>query len=167
MNITLVPEDGTGMSTANTLCTLVEATAILLNDPQATDWIGSEDDEKRKAALVRSMELMREHLRWNGETLNSTQRAPLPRTGLFDRNGYEVLSTAVPEDGKRAQAYLALLLFRDDRISESGDGIEAAVRMGQTSVTYGSGGSGVELIPDWVRAPIRPFLDESIHVWRA
>src|SRR3990167_7819309 len=109
MNITLVPEDGTGMSTANTLCTLVEATAILLNDPQATDWIGSEVDEKRKAALVRSMELMREHMRWNGETLNSTQRAPLPRTGLFDRNGYEVLSTAVPEDGKRSEEHTSEL----------------------------------------------------------
>src|SRR3989338_4599326 len=102
-----------------------------------------------------------------GDNLELHAAGAITAHRAVDRNGYGVLSTAVPEDWKRAQAYLALLLFRDDRISESGDGIEAAVRMGQTSVTYGSGGSGVELIPDWVRVPIRPFLDESIHVWRA
>lgn len=169
MAITLVPEDGTGVSTANTLCTLAEATTILATDPHASDWAASSDTEKKNAALVRAMELMREQLRWKGRPKNSAilHPAPLPRYGLFDANGYYISSSAVPEAGKRAQSYLALLLFRDDRIAEAGDGIEQSVTMGRTSVTYGNSGSSVELIPDWVRAPIRTFLDDSLHVLRA
>lgn len=84
----LTPEDGTGLSTADSLVSLTYANTYLATVGLSTNWIASDTDSaKREAALRRAAIVVSEWSpEWLGQQLTLTQALAWPRVG-YDRVG--------------------------------------------------------------------------------
>ena len=80
----LVPEDGTGLSTADSLCARAFADAYLLSVGLSTNWLASDTDgAKRDAALrIASIVVSEWEPEWLGCQLTTAQAFAWPRVGL-------------------------------------------------------------------------------------
>lgn len=84
----LVPEDGTGLANADSLCTRAYANAYHATVNQSTNWEASDTDgAKRDAALRVAAIVVSEWVpEWLGCQLTTTQALAWPRVG-YDRQG--------------------------------------------------------------------------------
>lgn len=118
MAITLVVEDGTGKSNANSYASIANGDAYHDAHLYATDWTGATDATKDKALAMATRQLD-EKFRWDGTKESETNALQWPRHGTTDRGGWAIDSDEIPQDLINATAELARLLIGTDRTAES------------------------------------------------
>lgn len=84
--------------------------------------------------------------RWNGTRLTQEQALDWPRADVFDRDGYEVPSSPLPADLKRAHAEASLLCLGGDPLPDvtadsSVGAVSESVSVGPISVSETYGGA--------------------------
>jgi hypothetical protein len=164
--MTLIPEDGTGLSTANSYCSLAEANAYHDGRGFVATWTNATVASKT-TALLWATRLLDEQYCWSGSPVLSTQALGWPRYSAYDRHGYAVASTIVPTAVKDATAELARQLLDNDRVAQADDGQPSSVSLGSASVTYATGAKGADVVPAGVYRMIRPYLNLTRTVMRA
>lgn len=109
----LVTEDGTGLSNAESLCSVAVADArhTALGN---TAWTGA--DAVKEAALRRATQYMMQRYRtqWKGTRLLRAQALDWPRYGVIRDGIYDVDTNIVPDEVANACADLALRALSDD-----------------------------------------------------
>lgn len=130
----LTVENGTGLSTANAYVSVADADAYFTLRGN-TDWVDL-DTEVKEAAIVRATFGLDSKYRglWKGFKKTSVQSLAWPRTevlggttGIYDEEGYEVSTTALPirlvyacaevASIELTTSYVPTLQSRDDMIS--------------------------------------------------
>jgi len=117
MAITVVVEDGTGVTGANSYVTIAEITEWVLSNPHDSTWAALEDAAKNGYAVM-SCRVMEEQMDWDGWQTDSDQARDLPRFGMIDKNGNFIDSDEIPTSVKNAQSELARLLAIADRTGD-------------------------------------------------
>jgi len=153
--MSLVVEDGTGLSTATSYATVDEADSYHADRLHASTWTDAPAATK-EAALVSATRVL-DHMTYAGLPYTTTQALQWPRCDVYDRNGNAVAVTAVPASLKSAAAELARLLIDDDREVAS-ERPEQSVSLGDASVVYANGGATRVVVPAHVVDMLRPFL---------
>lgn len=106
MAVTLIVEDGTGRSDANTLVSLADAKDYW--DGRGISYSAYTDDVL-SAALVRACAFLANAFRWQGLKVNMRlQTMPWPRFDTFDRDGWAVLHNEIPREVVAAACEIAL-----------------------------------------------------------
>tara|TARA_Y100000310_G_scaffold184118_1_gene184252 strand:+ start:117 stop:620 length:504 start_codon:yes stop_codon:yes gene_type:complete len=116
MPITLVVEDGTGLSTANTYISLADAETYFLGRLNVTDWSGATDANK-DIALAMATTLLDDYFKFEGDKVTDTQALEWPRFDIHI-GGFHIPSTTIPQRLKDATAEYAMWLLRSDRTAE-------------------------------------------------
>lgn len=98
---TLIVEDGTGLSNANSFVSVAEADAFFSNVGSAS-WAAASVDEK-ESALIRATAYLSTYFRWTGKRVKGRDQAlAIPRSGMTDCDGNDVPSDEVPIELKIA-----------------------------------------------------------------
>jgi hypothetical protein len=113
MAITLIVEDGSVVSDANTFVTISGADAYFEAYGE-TAWIGTDDsgtgaptDTVKQQALLKAMKYLN-NLPWKGIRYDEDQSLSWPRSNVYDRDGLLVADDTVPNVVVAAQCELAL-----------------------------------------------------------
>jgi hypothetical protein len=173
MAVTLVVEDGSGLSNANAFASVVEITAILDENIYAKPAWSALAPAEQDAVAVRATALIVEDVaargwRWCGWPINASQALPFPRIGLYDREGYPSPSSIVPSAIKRLAADICATLSTVDAAAAANGPAVQSVTMGRTSVTYAvSGGHVAPVIPHRLYASILHLVDRVVIAVRA
>lgn len=102
--MSLIVEDGTGLSTAQSYVSVADADFYHTAHGNAT-WTGI--DTLKEAALVRATQALDARYPWQGIRYVETQALDWPRSGAADIDGYEI--TGIPQGVKDALCEMALL----------------------------------------------------------
>ena len=119
MALTLVVEDGSGLSTANSYATEAQGDSYHDGHLYATSWTGATSANK-EAALVMATRLLDENIDWTGRKFDEDQALDWPRSGTSDRDGYAIDHDEIPASLANATAELARWLIDSDRTAEAG-----------------------------------------------
>lgn len=107
--MTLIVEDGTGLSTAQAFCDVAYASAYA--DARGMTFSTGTTTQKEKALILGGDWLANElRLRYVGSRKTSTQRLPWPRTSAVENYGLAIEDTTIPWRLKDANAELAVLV---------------------------------------------------------
>ena len=115
--ITIVVEDGTGVTGANSYVTTAEITEWVLSNPHDTTWIALGAAAMNGYAVM-SCRVMEEQMDWDGWQTDDEQARDLPRSGMVDKNGNYIDSDEIPTSVKNAQSERARLLALVDRTAD-------------------------------------------------
>jgi hypothetical protein len=127
-----------GASNANSYATVEEANAYFTTRLHSDTWLDATVSEK-EAALIMATRLIDAHYSnaipatlggiaaegatllwgWSGAPASSTQALCWPRTGMFNRNGFAISSSIIPQELKDATAEFAWQLLGTDRTLDS------------------------------------------------
>lgn len=133
---------------ANTYVTLEDATVYLVDGRLYSEaWTGATPTNQERA-LIQATRLLDEWFDWYGIVRTREQALRWPRSGVLDREGYNLDYDTIPVDVANATADLALELLKRDRSAEPeliGQGFRQA-RVGPLSVTVDDN-ARVEQIP--------------------
>ncbi len=143
----------TGGASANSYASIAEAQVYMDTLVPSTlietwDSAGEEDQGK---ALQMATRLLDTWFEWYGFVSSTDQALLWPRSGVIDRNGYEVPTDEVPQGIVDATSELARQLLAGDRTADSD--IEAnklkSLKAGPVELTFG-GGVSSKPVPDAV-----------------
>lgn len=161
---TIIVESGSGATiTANSYLSIA-STSEYLESKGVTTWSTLTTDTKT-TTLIQATYYM-ELLPWRGIKALSTQPLEWPRRGVYDRNGYPILSTEIPTPIKRGQAELALRYsLSKDPLSDLsvGDGYISMERVDVIEVQYRAGYRSNVSFPE-VDQILSPFLRGPLFV---
>lgn len=130
----LVVEDGTGLTTADSYISLVDADAYLRDyGPDGLSWF-TEPAARREKFLRRAAGEMDDQHTYRGRKLTSTQALEWPRTGGRDDRGDLIDSASVPDGVRNAQALRAADIAR--RVEEGADELVEDLDQSVTSRTF-------------------------------
>lgn len=104
-DVTLVVEDGTGISNANSYCTLDYALEYCTMKGY-TDWQNLSENEQ-KIYIIRGTEFVDNFYNWRGIRYRQSQSMAFPRDNIYDDDRYEVVG--IPEKLKKACIEAAFL----------------------------------------------------------
>lgn len=114
MAITLIVEDGSIVPDANSYLSVEEATTILSVDfRKAPEWEALTDAEK-ELMLTSATRYLDDNYQWYGRRVSAEQPLLWPRLGMRDCEKQCLSSTTIPSEVKKAVAYLALWLRKND-----------------------------------------------------
>ena len=132
--MSLIDEDGTGKSTAESLCSVTYCDTYHAARGNAT-WATITTAQKEQA-LRRSTEFMIEAFtsRWQGYRVSEDQALDWPRYDVVV-NGYTVDNNIVPEPVKRACAEMAIRAAAGPLLDDLTQGVTSET-VGSISVTY-------------------------------
>jgi hypothetical protein len=153
--VTLVIEDGTGKSNANTYVNQADATTYHDKSLYATDWTGATSDNK-DIALTMATRLIDDYVGFEGRKVTDSQALEFPRFDIKDRSGYLIESTTIPTALKNAVAEMAKWLLASDRTAETGDKGFKNLQVGSLSLTPDTG-DRAPVMPDVVLKMLAPF----------
>lgn len=103
MAITIIPEDGSGVTGSNSYITLVEYNTFLENHGLSD----SRGDEQKNAALINGWQYVNnQDSRYSGRRTASAQTGAFPRAGS-SLYGYSVASNVITQNAKDGQAQYA------------------------------------------------------------
>ncbi len=161
-DVTLVVEDGTGLSTANTYATVAAADTYHAARLHTRDW-DQADTPTRNRALTWATRLLDEQVRWRGDRMSTTQALEWPRANVLvrDRDAY-LSSDAVPTWLRDATAEFARHLIAGDRTKAveqqrvtSRSGSSASVGLGPKDRQH------LAIVPPAVLSMIAPYIIAS------
>lgn len=136
--MSLVVEDGTGLSTAESYISVTDADTYF-TARGVTAWTGSTTVKEQALRKATDYLLQRYRSRWQGVRMLSTQALDWPRANVCV-DGYYVASDAVPVPVERACAELALKTLSDDLSPDLDRGGEVASEsVGPVAVSYFAG----------------------------
>lgn len=125
----LVPEDGTGVVTANAYATVAEVIDILSTNIHSK--FGVLDPDSQKNLVIWASRILDERMRWFGSKTFETSGLAWPRVGMRDREGIAIDDNVVPKAVKVAVAVLAdhLIAGNPDAVNSASNlkGIKADV----------------------------------------
>lgn len=163
-----VPEDGTGLATANVYCSVAFADTYFGRYANPSAWTSSTTAQKEEALRIATAYLEERYQgRWKGQIVQSTQALSHPRSGMVDQEGRQIASDAVHVRVKEAACEVALryrqgVSLRPD-ISPGEDGIgQSSITVGPISIQDVFRGSSA-LAPDFpvVAQKLRPLLTST------
>ena len=133
--MTLIVEDGSIVTGAESYATVAEATAYHAARNN-TAWAALTTDALREAALRRATDYMRQayRSRWQGYKVNEDQALDWPRYDV-EVEGYAIDSDIVPTEIKNACAELALRASAADLNTDLTQGV-LSEQVGSIQVTY-------------------------------
>lgn len=138
MAFQLVVEDGTGVSGANSYCSLDAANAYHGARLRTEGWQNATEDDQSKA-LAMATRLLDDYLRWQGARVDVARESPAwPRYNMYDRGGLLIDSATIPTCLVEATAEFALRLLEKDRVKESEDNA-VGIASGGRSKSYPAG----------------------------
>lgn len=115
MAVTLIVEDGSGVTGGNSYVTLVEANEYIEANAFAyTSWSALTDDE-RNALLVWATRYVEARVDWEGYKVYPANVLSWPREGVIDHEGNAVDNDVVPYRVKAATIEMARFLIDNDR----------------------------------------------------
>lgn len=133
-----VPEDGTGLSTANSYITLAYAETYH-DDRGNTSW-ASATSSTQQAACIKATDYIQSNFIFTGGVVASaTQALQWPRYSAIDRNGNLIDSDSVPDVVKQATAILALEVVGGTDINAKIDRKTKREKAGPVEVEYMDG----------------------------
>jgi hypothetical protein len=111
MSITLIVEDGTLVTGANTFVSLTDCDTYHEEEGN-TSWSSATTDN-RLVAIVKAARYLDRHYkgRWKGTKVDQYQYMPWPRGGVYDADGFAISITCIPPAVKFAQCEAALRLL--------------------------------------------------------
>lgn len=122
MALSLIVENGSGLSTANTLLSLADAETYYERIPptwlHAAAWALASNGLKNQV-LVRAADYFKNSIQWKGTKAVAAGRLPFPRINLRDPDGFLLSSLEVPEFAAYGQAELAGYMLVADRTAEN------------------------------------------------
>jgi hypothetical protein len=126
-----------GGPSANSYCTVAEATALLDMRLHSGAWTAATPDDQARA-LISATRLLDDQVRWYGTPTTPTQALAWPMQGQIDYYGRPIDPDSIPSTIKDATATygLALLEVPASTVSVSADAGIKSKRLGDTSVTY-------------------------------
>tara|TARA_R110000744_G_scaffold104945_4_gene200753 strand:- start:3267 stop:3779 length:513 start_codon:yes stop_codon:yes gene_type:complete len=104
-----------GAADANSYVDYAEANVYLTTERLYSDAWTAVTQAKGETALIWATSLLDANMTWEGTNRTLSQSLRFPRTGLFDRDGNNILNDIIPANLKTATADLALFLLRSDR----------------------------------------------------
>lgn len=113
-----VPEDGTGLSSANSFTTVAVANDYLSTDSDFTFWYTDLGDQQKEYLLIRATEMLDNMVGWYGTRKVKTSGTSFPREDLPLIDGVEPPEDEVPTPVQRATARLAATLYSSDPFEE-------------------------------------------------
>ena len=116
---TMVVEDGTGLSTANSYCSIVDADDHHSMRLHNTTWTSIASDTQKEMALMWASRLLDEEVDWYGVKTAEDSGLRWPRTGVYDKDNDLIGESEMPTDVVRATAEFAMFLVAEDRSLES------------------------------------------------
>jgi hypothetical protein len=161
---TIIVESGSGATiTANSYVSIASASAYL-ESKGITTW-SALTTTTQSTTLIEACYYM-ELLNYKGLKSLSTQPLEWPRRGVYDKNGYPVLSDEIPTPIKRGQMELAYRYSLDkDPVADLsvGDGYITMERVADIEVQYSEGYAPNVSFPE-VDKILAPFLKSSLCV---
>lgn len=130
----LVVEDGTGLTGANSYATVAQADAYLRARRRATAW-DALDTETKAGRLVMATAYLDAHCRWAGELMRSEQALGWPRADAGDKHGRVLSSAAVPAAVRNA----AIEIAQAGEITTERTRAATSKTVGPISVEYADG----------------------------
>jgi hypothetical protein len=164
-----------GGVSANSYCTVAEATSY--NDAHISGavWTAATDDAKIRA-LITATQLLDSHVTWTGAPTTTTQALAWPRIGMLEPN-YALIdpinfatipSTAIPSNLKKAVAEYGRLLLGNDPTAPSDTELAgiSSLRAGSVELTFrspseASASASRAVVPSSVMAYIRTWTSTS------
>lgn len=121
MAVTLVLEDGTGLSTANSYVSLAEAEDIIcVNATQHAVWTGL-STSVQETLLVWASDYLDAHVDWKGSKAVKTSGLRWPRDCVYDVDDILIEDDVVPLRVKQATVQLAIFLNTSEAAANFGD----------------------------------------------
>src|SRR5215471_2479634 len=124
--MTLIKEDGSGKSDANTYATVADGDAYHEAHLYASAWTGATTG-KKEAALVMATRLIDSHFRFLGDRVHDAQALGWPRAGCPnpEMRRYDLPPSAVPTALVQATCETARALIVEDRTANPlGEGLK-------------------------------------------
>lgn len=118
MAITLVAEDGTGLTNANTYISLADADTYFEAHVYSSGWDAASDANKN-IALAMATRLLDAYFAFEGRKIGDTQALEFPRFEIKDRSGFLIQSTTIPQALKNVTAEYAQFLIASDRTADA------------------------------------------------
>lgn len=165
MAVTMVVEDGTGLSTANSYVSVSDADTLLAMRGYALEWdqaatAGTPPAGSKEQMLMWATRLLDEQCAWLGERMSTSQALRWPRSSVPTKDDDDYLANnVIPQFLKVATAELALALLKKDRPEKSEDQRETGRTSANKSVTLGpKDGRWMAIIPPHVLGTITPYI---------
>lgn len=182
MALTLVATPGA--ANANSYLTLIEAEAYFESRSSVAAWEAADNKEALLVMATRVIDMYFAGQRvrvddkppyyrvgpaWTGAPADAVQALAWPRTGMLNRNGFAILSTAIPQELKDAVAELAGALATRDLTADNKNALQGitSAKAGSVSVSFGDMAKIVitKMIPDSVMFMLVPswYTEEYIE----
>jgi hypothetical protein len=137
MPLLLIVEDGTGVTDANSYCSLDDANAYLESQLDSALWQKADDLDQQRA-LVMATEWL-DGLVWRGAPVVQREALRWPRSGMIGLDGDAFASTTIPTALIHATAALAARLIADPKRQAETDDPPVATSAGRGSRSYVQG----------------------------
>lgn len=118
MAFTFTVEDGTGLAAATSYVSVADADDILIVNIHAYSSWNALTTTQKEYLLAWASRYLDAHADWYGTKTVETSGLRWPRTGVTDRDGIALSSTAIPKQLKVATAEMARYLISEDRSTE-------------------------------------------------
>jgi len=155
MALTLVKEDGTGLSTANSYANEADGDSYHDGHLYATDWSGASSGNKQ-AALVMATRLIDDYFTFVGKAISLEQALEFPRYDITDRSGYLIQAATIPQDLIDAACEYGRWLIQSDRTAEEGEKGFKNLKVGSLSITPDPS-DRKQKMPDVVAKMLAPY----------
>jgi len=174
--MSLVVEDGTGLSTAEAYISVADADTFFAAEPRGTEWAALTTSQKEQAlrAAARILDL---ECQWIGFPVSETQALAWPRsnarredpvtyvieTGFANLvSGFYYAETDVPLNVKRANSLMAMATIRQDRYPLAEQSRTSGVSTAKGSRSYSrQDGVGGQVLPLEVQSCVRRLCNTS------
>lgn len=171
---TLVVEDGSGRSDANSYATVAAADAYNVNVTRSTEWLNATAVAKANALILATQYLDNEFAgRWQGHRAYEEQALAWPRADVVDEDGFDLSSTVVPQRLKDACCELAVRVVLGDDLhpveTEPAGVAAESVTVGPVSksITYQAVRAEARYQYPKIRMMLRSLLRVGERVYRA
>lgn len=116
--MTLIVEDGTGLTTAESYISVAGADAYVGNTFFSGSWLTTSTPDKEKL-LKNATRLIDSFYDFKGEKKVAASALRWPRTGVYDNDGVEVSSTSVPNGVAYSTVEMAIALQNNNFLAEN------------------------------------------------
>lgn len=156
MPVTLIVEDGSIVSGANSYVSRADATSYLEIDPRAGPVWAALDDSVKDQMLAFATRWIDENHIWFGRRVREDQPLDWPRCGMHDGE-YPVASTLIPVQLKNATALAAVWLSAVDPEEASQQAGIKRFRNDTIEIEWQDNFSGQATVPAWMPTLLSAF----------
>lgn len=103
----------------NSYASIADADAYHASQLYGAGWEDAEGDDQKAQALITATRLLNENVVWLGWPTSYAQPLGWPRSGVMNRNGYQIVNGTIPQDLKNATSQFALALITAGTLTNS------------------------------------------------